>query len=43
MLDLLFKYGHPALLLLPGSPLFDNLRSDPRYNRLLARMKPKRG
>lgn len=43
MLDLLFKYGHPALLLLPGSPLFDNLRSDPRYDRLLARMKAKRG
>ncbi|MGO9433104.1 MAG: winged helix-turn-helix domain-containing protein [Terracidiphilus sp.] len=43
MLDLLFKYSHPALLLLPASPLFDNLRSDPRYDQLLARMKANLG
>jgi Flp pilus assembly protein TadD len=38
VLESIVKQSHPAVLWLPVSPLFDKLRSDRRYDRLLARL-----
>jgi adenylate cyclase len=36
--DRLVEQCHPSLLLLPTSPLFDNLRTDPRFRRVLQQL-----
>jgi len=38
LLDLAAKQFHPVILWLPVSPIFDKLRSDRRYDRLLSRL-----
>ncbi len=38
LIDQALENGNPFLLWLPVSPLFDNLRGDPRYGPLLARL-----
>ena len=38
LLDLIVQQCHPAVLLLPASPIFDSLRGDPRYSTLLSRI-----
>jgi len=38
LLDLAAKQFHPVVLWLPVSPIFDRLRSDRRYDRLLSRL-----
>ena len=38
LLELAVKQFHPVVLWLPVSPIFDKLRSDRRYSRLLARL-----
>jgi DNA-binding winged helix-turn-helix (wHTH) protein/Flp pilus assembly protein TadD len=38
LLDLAAKQFHPVILWLPVSPIFDRLRSDRRYDRLLSRL-----
>ena len=38
LLELAAQEQHPYLFWLPVLPVFDNLRSDPRYSRLLAQL-----
>jgi tetratricopeptide (TPR) repeat protein len=38
LMDRLVEQCHPSLLLLPASPLFDKLRPDPRFRRVLQRL-----
>jgi DNA-binding winged helix-turn-helix (wHTH) protein/Flp pilus assembly protein TadD len=38
LLEAIAKQSHPAILWIPVSPLFDKLRSDRRYDRLLVRL-----
>ena len=38
LLELALEEGHPSVLWLPVSPIFDGLRSDPRYLPLVARL-----
>jgi hypothetical protein len=38
LLERAFQEGNPSLLWLPVSPLFDNLRADPRYGEFIARL-----
>jgi len=38
LMDRLVEQCHPSLLLLPASPLFDKLRPDPRFRRVLQQL-----
>lgn len=38
LIELFYRESHPYLLWMPESPIFDGLRSDPRYSEFIARL-----